>query len=204
MPRLEISDPGCNCAADVRAKAFLVFEKRRLAYLKLSAEPPPAEPEQLAEPERSAKVERSAGNWRPIWAEISRQTGVPAEYIKKGGEAHGQPIIAYRQLGISLTLRLTKLGLSGVGRLYGVDHSTCHHARAQLRPILDACGCTEADPVPVWVAACLPLLFVSIGEHRRQNRDHAQALPSINGKFAAAPLEREPSSELPSQRQICG
>jgi hypothetical protein len=44
---------------------------------------------------------------------------------------------------MALTLRLTKMGLSGIGRLYDVDHSTVHHARQVMRPILDATGLTE-------------------------------------------------------------
>jgi hypothetical protein len=168
MPRLELPDDGVRTASDVRARAFATFERRRAAYLKLAAELPRDESERLAEPEKAAKPERPAMDWRPIWAEVARQTGIPAEHIKKGDESRGMPITAYRQLAMALMCRLTKLSLKTIARLFDVnDHSTVIHARRAMVPILDATGLTEADSVPIWVEAALPLLFVRIAEHRR-------------------------------------
>jgi hypothetical protein len=163
MPRLDLPDDGVRTAADVRARAFAAFERRRAAYLKLAAAPPP-EPEPIAE----GPAVKPSPPWRPIWSEVSRQTGIPAEHIKKGDESRGMPITAYRQLAMALMCRLTTLTLKTIAALFDVsDHSTVIHARNSMAPILDATGLTEADSVPIWVEAALPLLFVHIAEHRR-------------------------------------
>jgi Bacterial dnaA protein helix-turn-helix len=195
MPRLELPDDGVRTASDVRARAFATFERRRAAYLKLAAEVPPDESERLAEPEKAAKPERPAMNWRPIWAEVARQTGIPTEWLRKGDESRGQPLTAYRQLSMALTLRLTKMGLSAVGRLYGVDHSTVHHARQVMSPVLQATGLTVDDSVPFWVAAALPITLVYVGEYRAKNREHAEAMHGGLGKFVSPSQERRASVE---------
>jgi hypothetical protein len=184
MPRLAIYDD-VRTAADVRARAFAVFERRRAAYEKLAAEMPPDEPEIPVLQEQSVLPERRPGNWRPIWAEVARQTGVPAEHIKKGDESRGMPITAYRQLAMSLLCRLTPLPLTSIANLFGLnDHSTVIHARRAMQPVLDATELTEADSVSEWVAAALPLLFCHLEDHRRKNRAHGATMHGANGKFA--------------------
>jgi hypothetical protein len=163
MPRLDLPDDGIRTAGDVRSRAFAVFERRRVAYMKAAASPP-AEPELLAE----RPAVKPFPPWRPICSELSRQTGVPSDWLKKRTESRGMPITAYRQLAMALMCRLTKLSLKTIARLFNVnDHSTVIHARGAMAPILDATGLTEADSVPIWVEAALPLLFVRIAEHRR-------------------------------------
>jgi hypothetical protein len=184
MPRLAIYDDVCT-AADVRARAFAVFERRRAAYEKLAAEMPPDEPEIPVLPEQSVRPERRPRNWRPIWIEVARQTGIPPEHIKKGDEGRSMPVTGYRQLAMALMCRLTKLSLNTIARLFNInDHSTVIHARNSLKPLLDATGLDEVDSIPVWVEATLPLLFVHLAEHRAKNRAHGAAMHGTNGKFA--------------------
>jgi hypothetical protein len=184
MPRLAIYDD-VRTAADVRARAFAVFERRRAAYEKRAAEMPPDEPEIPVQLEQSVRPKRRPGNWRPIWSEIARQTGVPAEHIKKCAAGRGMPVTAYRQLAMSLMCRLTKLSLSTIARLFDVnDHSMVIHARNSMKPILDATGLDETAPVQIWVESCLPLLFIHVAEHRAKNRAHGVATHGTNGKFA--------------------
>jgi hypothetical protein len=180
MPRLDPMPDTCRTAADVRATSRAVFERRRVAYEKLAAAPR-AEPELLAE--------RPAVNppppWRPIYSEVSRQLGIPSDWLKKGTESRGMPTAAYRQLAMALMCRLTKLSLNTIARLFDInDHSTVIHARNAMQPILDAAGLTEADSVPVWVEATLPLLFVHLAAYRAKNRAHGAAMHGANGKFA--------------------
>jgi hypothetical protein len=80
MPRMAPMPDTCRTAADVRAAARVVFERRRAAYENLAAAP--AEPELLAE--------RSAVNPpppRPICCEVSRQLGIQATWLQKGTES---------------------------------------------------------------------------------------------------------------------
>jgi chromosomal replication initiation ATPase DnaA len=65
-----------------------------------------------------------------IWAEVARQTGVPAERFKKGDESRGMPITAYRQLAMALMCRLTKLHLNTIAQLFGLrNHTTIIHTK---------------------------------------------------------------------------
>jgi hypothetical protein len=176
MPRLDLPDDGIRTAADVRARAFAAFERRRATYLKLAAAPP-------AEPERPPV--KTSPSSRPICAEVARQLGVPSDWLKKGAESRGMPMTAYRQLAMALICRLTKLNLTTIARLFDVnDHSTVIHAKRTMAPVLDATGLTEADSVPVWIEACLPLLFVHVAEHRAKNRAHGVTMLGTDGKFA--------------------
>jgi Bacterial dnaA protein helix-turn-helix len=188
MPQLDPMPDTCRSAADVRARALAVFERRRAAYEKLATEmPPAAELEPVAEPEMPAELKRREGMWRPIWAEVARQTGINPEHIKKGDESRGQPLTSYRQLAIALTCRLTKLSLNTIAVVFGVrDHTSVIHARNAMRPILDATGLTEAAPVPLWVETCLPFVLVHIAQNRASNRAFAVASRQRNGKFIPA------------------
>jgi hypothetical protein len=126
---------------------------------KLVAEMPQDEPEIRVLPERSVRP----GNWRPIWVEVARQTGIPAEHIKKGDESRGQPFVAYRQLAMVLTIRLGRMSMPAVARIFGCrNHTTALHAREQMRAIIDAVGLDESASVSEWVAACLPLVLVHL------------------------------------------
>jgi hypothetical protein len=198
MPRLAIYDDA-RTAADVRARAFAVFERRRAAYVKLAVEVPPDEPKEQMESKQPAESERPSGpTWEAICKEVARQTGIPGGQLKLGSEGRGQPHVAFKQLAMALTCKLTRLSLKTTARLFGLNnHTTVLHAKKALAPILNATGLTEVDSVPEWVSETLPLLFVSIGQQRANNRRHGEAVPKENGKFA-----RETYNELATELSL--
>ncbi|HKD24880.1 MAG TPA: hypothetical protein VKC66_03035 [Xanthobacteraceae bacterium] len=70
------------------------------------------------------------------------------------------------------------MSLPGIARLFGFkSRTTVLHARNVMRPVLAATGLTEGAPVPRWVEACLPLLFVPIAERRRKSGLRASTAP---------------------------
>jgi hypothetical protein len=120
MPRLAIYDD-VRTAADVRACAFAVFERRRAAYIKLAAEVP----KELMESEQPAESERPSGpTWEAICKEVARQTGIPGGQLKLGSEGRGQPHVAFKQLAMALTCKLTRLSLKTTARLFGLNNHT--------------------------------------------------------------------------------
>jgi hypothetical protein len=115
MAHLDLPLDHVRTAADAWAAAIAVHRRRVAAYERLSAAPPPTE--EREQPERLASEEpmrRSVS----IAAELARQLGVPTIEIKKE-TGRGLAWVAFRQLGMALTARLTKLSLKQIGRVYG-------------------------------------------------------------------------------------
>jgi hypothetical protein len=187
----------CRTAADVRAHAIAIFQKRRAAYARLSAAPPPAdEPTESGMPaERPA--EGPSRRCVSVINELARQLGVPREALQKDA-GRGLPWVVFRELGMALTARLSRQSLNEIGRAYGgLDHSTVLSAKRAMAVILNATGLDEMTPASVWVETCLPLAFVEIARRRRACANRAVSLDE-RGKFA-----REQNTELPPEA-ICG
>jgi hypothetical protein len=199
MSQLPIIDPGVSNADDVRARNLAVFNRRKAEYLKRFAEASAAPPPE--ESKRPADAVKWAQHWRSVWLEISRQTGIPAEQIKRDDEGRSQPVVAYRQLAIALTHKLTAMPLKAMARIYGLqNHSTILHTKAAMAPIIDAVGLTEEDSVPAWVEACLPLVLVHVAECRARNRKRCTAMARSDGRFR----QRETYKGFPPEMKVNG
>jgi hypothetical protein len=170
MPQLEIYDPGIRSATDVWSAALAAHRKRVAAYERFSAKP---SPEPLDEPAEQALPPSR----RSVLAELSRQTGIPPSRLRKGDDSRGQPIVAIRQLGMALLIKLSGMSLPATARIFCMtNHTTILHAKRAMAPVLDATGLTESDSVRVWIETALPILFVHVGEIRRKNREHGVAM----------------------------
>jgi Bacterial dnaA protein helix-turn-helix len=184
MPQLETPIDHVRTAAEVWAAAIATHRRRVSAYERfLATIEPPAKTPQPVEPGPPPAVPKPPSvPWEDIRNEVARRARVERGTLLKDGGRKLQTA-ALRQLALALTRKLTAASFPVIGRLYGVDHSTAIHAVRRMAAILDATGLTEADSVPVWVEAALPLLFVHIGEHRRACANRAVPLDQ-NGKFA--------------------
>jgi hypothetical protein len=119
------------------------IQRRRVAYERLSVEPPAAD-----EPEPDQTVKRPAGE-QPIWrrlsvaSELVRQLGVPRAALQKDA-GRGLPWVVFRELGMALTAKLTKQSLNEIGRLFGgLDHSTVLSGKRAMAAILKQPGSTK-------------------------------------------------------------
>jgi hypothetical protein len=165
-------------AAEVWAAALATHRRRVAAYIRLEAQAPPTdEPSPV-----TIEEEAPPPSWRGVISELSRQTGIPASWLRKGDESRGQPITALRQLAMALLVKLGHMSLPAVARMFGgMNHTTALHARERMRPILDACELTEADPSQVWIEAALPLVLVHVAQLRAKNRTNAAVMNKVKG-----------------------
>jgi hypothetical protein len=92
----------------------------------------------------------------------------------KKGNVRGMPYVAYRQLGIALYRRLSRMSLTAISRLYNVDRSSIIAAERRMAPVLAATRLDDTAPVALWVAAALPYLFRDIAARRRKCAQHAK------------------------------
>jgi hypothetical protein len=181
MAHLELPADDVRTAGDVRARALAAHTRRQTIFLAPEPRPrrqllPPAEPR----PPMPVEPPASPRPWRAVCREISRQAGVPPTWLRKDSH-HCAVLIAYRQLSMALTSKLTRLSLNQIAKLYGLgDHSTVVHAKKMMEPIIAGTGLTQADPVSLWVSEALPRIFEMLGERRRKHRDLARL---VDGRF---------------------
>jgi chromosomal replication initiation ATPase DnaA len=155
----------CKTAAEVFAKAKIVIDRRR-RMLRIAT---------VVDPDVAEKAEKQPERffmW-PVAVEIARQLAIDAHRLKGSETGRKMPIIQYRQLAMTLALRLTGNSLPQVGRAFDADHTTVLHAKRRMWPIIEAAEMTLDNSLSQWVAACLPLLFAFLEQLRVESRKHS-------------------------------
>jgi chromosomal replication initiation ATPase DnaA len=164
MSRILVRDD-CQTAAEVFAKAKMVIDRRRQMLHIVTVPDPVVARNVEQQPDRFFM-------W-PVAVEMARQLGIDAQRLKSSESGRRMPIIQYRQLAMTLALRLTGKSLPQVGRAFDADHTTVLHAKRRMSPIIEATELTLDNSLSEWVAACLPLLFAYIEQLRVESRRHS-------------------------------